>query len=96
MTACTHCLVRSLQARFCANDCGNLRCLVKSADVRQLDLQKIGRARFQHGQRVLGRTDALLSGDRYTHGATKLRQTLEIAASQWLLRVGEVKLAQGR
>ncbi len=56
---------------FRADHRGDFERSLKSADVRELDLQKIGRALFEHRQRIFRRAHAFLSRDRDADGAAQ-------------------------
>ena|SRR5262245_3660241 len=55
---------------LCPDNGGNLKPSLKSADVRELDLQKIRCLFFEHRECIFRRADAFLSGDRNAYSAT--------------------------
>ena len=65
---------------------------LETSDMRELDFQQIRPILFEQRQRLLGRADAFLGGNRNTHAASQLGETLNIAARQRLLRIRDVKL----
>src|SRR5262249_57475101 len=78
---------------FRSNYSGHLSPSLESSDMRQLDLQQVRRLFLEHRKRVFGGTDTLLSGDGNPDRAPEIGETLQIAACQRLLGIGDMKPA---
>src|SRR5262249_48865002 len=81
---------------FRSNYSGHLSASLESSDMRQLDLQQVRRMFLEHRKRVFGGTNALLSGDGDRNRAPEIGETLQIAARQRLLGIGDMKPAELR